>query len=195
MNKLKDTALSYRTELGFWMYLMTDCILFGCLFATYAVLRGSTAGGPSEAELFDMPMVLAQTLALLTSTLTAGLMLVAMHRKRSIEFKIWLGVTIAFGAAFLAMELNEFALLIAEGQSWQASAARSGFFALVGTHGLHILVGLLWATVLAVVVHRRGFTQKNIRQAKLFALFWHFLDVIWIFIFTFVYLVGASNGI
>lgn len=195
MSKAHEIAKAYRGEAGFWLYLMTDCLLFGSLFATYAVLRGATAGGPTEAELFEMPMVLAQTLILLASTLTTGLMLVAMRQKRSSEFIAWLVLTIAFGISFLSLELHEFSTLVAEGQSWQASASRSAFFALVGTHGLHIAVGLLWAAVLLISYLRRGFTTKIVRQAKLFALFWHFLDVIWIFIFTFVYLIGVSNGL
>lgn len=195
MSKTHEIVKAYRSEVGFWLYLMTDCLLFGSLFATYAVLRSATAGGPAEAELFEMPMVLAQTLILLTSTLTTGLMLVAIRQRRNSEFIAWLLLTIAFGLAFLALEIHEFSTLIAEGQSWQASASRSAFFALVGTHGLHIAVGLLWAIVLLVSQFKRGFKTKIVRQAKLFALFWHFLDVIWIFIFTFVYLIGVSNGI
>lgn len=195
MSKAHEAAVSYRSEVGLWLYLMTDCLLFGSLFATYAVLRGATAGGTPEAELFELPMVLAQTLVLLASTFTTGLMLVALQRKSRAEFFSWLLVTVAFGVAFLSLELHEFATLIAEGQSWQANASRSAFFALVGTHGLHIFIGLLWAAVLFFVTLRRGFSEKVTRQAKLFALFWHFLDVIWIFIFTFVYLIGASNGI
>lgn len=195
MSRVHETAVSYKSEVGFWLYLMTDCLLFGSLFATYAVLRGATAGGPSEAELFEMPVVLMQTLILLSSTFTTGLMLVALRQKRRREFFMWLLWTIAFGIGFLSLELREFSMLIAEGQSWQANASRSSFFALVGTHGLHITVGLVWAAVLFVSVMKRGFTAKIVRQTKLFALFWHFLDVIWIFIFTFVYLIGASHGI
>lgn len=182
----------YKTTLGFWVYLMTDCILFASLFATFAVLRGGTAGGPSGAELFEMPMVLAETLILLTSSFTAGMALLALRQKKLNWLIAWLLVTFAFGAAFLAIELYEFGALIGEGYSWQRSAFLSAFFVLVGAHGLHILFGLLWLAIMVVILIRRGITSKVTRQLKLFTLFWHFLDLVWIFIFTIVYLMGVA---
>lgn len=187
-----DRFTEYKTSLGFWLYLMTDCILFASLFATFAVLRDATAGGPSGAEIFEMPMVLAETLLLLTSSFTAGLALLALRQKKRAQLITWLVVTFLFGAAFLVIELQEFAVLIAEDYSWQRSAFLTSFFVLVGTHGLHILIGLLWLGVMLAVLLRRGITSKVTRQLKLFALFWHFLDLVWIFIFTVVYLMGVS---
>lgn len=180
------------TRLGFWIYLMTDCVLFATLFATYAVLRGNTYGGPSGADLFDMPFVLAETLILLTSSFTCGLAMLAVHRKSVRQVMIWMGVTFALGVAFLGLELSEFANLVGDGHSWQASAFLSAFFTLVGTHGLHITAGLLWIAVMLWQIRRRGLTANISRRLSLFSMFWHFLDVIWIFIFTIVYLMGVA---
>lgn len=176
---------------GFWVYLMTDCVLFATLFATYAVLHTNTFGGPSASELFSMPFVLAETLILLTSSLTAGLALLAAHRSDKTQVLIWLAITFALGVTFLGMELNEFAHLIAEGNSWQRSGFLSAFFTLVGTHGLHISIGLLWLIVLVAQLMRKGFTKSSMQRLTMFGLFWHFLDIVWIFIFTMVYLMGA----
>lgn len=188
---LKPINIHSKTPFGFWVYLMTDCVLFATLFATYAVLHRNTFGGPSGAELFSLPFVLTETLLLLTSSFTCGLAIlgVAAGNKR-----IVLGGLIAtflLGAAFLGMELHEFTGLIHEGNSWQRSGFLSAFFTLVGTHGAHIAVGLLWIIVLGVLVLRKGLTVHTTRKLTLFSLFWHFLDVVWIFIFTIVYLMGA----
>lgn len=180
-----------KTQLGFWIYLMTDLVLFATLFATYAVLRDSVFGGPSGKELFDMPFVLAETLVLLTSSFTCGLGIIALHRQKKAQVLGWFVVTFLLGATFLAFELTEFNHLIHEGNGWQRSAFLSAFFALVGTHGLHILVGLLWMAVLMVYVLRRGLTEHTSRRLILLGMFWHFLDVVWIFIFTIVYLMGV----
>lgn len=170
---------------------MTDCILFGSLFATYIVLHNNTLGGLTGAELFDMPSILVETLILLTSSFTCGLAMIAI-RQRNLRFSIfWLAFTFALGVAFLWMELAEFHHLISEGNSWQTNGFLSGFFTLVGTHGLHIAIGLLWLVVMAWKLIKQGFTSNVIRRLSLFSMFWHFLDIIWIFIFTFVYLMGA----
>ena len=182
---------SSKTVFGFWVYLMTDCVLFASLFATYAVLHNNTYGGPSGAELFSMPFVLTETLILLTSSFTAGLAMVAMHAKRKQLVLAALAATFILGAAFLTMELSEFAHLVAEGSSWQRRGFLSAFFTLVATHGLHITVGLLWLLVVFVQVMRKGLTPSSIQRLTLFSLFWHFLDVIWIFIFTIVYMLGV----
>lgn len=181
-----------KTMFGFWLYLMTDCVLFATLFATYAVLRGNTFGGPDAGELFSLPYVLVETLLLLTSSFTVGLALLAAraHAKR-----LAIGLLVAtgmLGAGFLGMELHEFANLVHEGNSWQRSGFLSAFFTLVGTHGLHIAVGLIWLVTMLVQITRRGFTTHTARRLALFGMFWHFLDVVWIFIFTFVYLMGAA---
>ena len=180
-----------KTLLGFWIYLMTDCILFASLFATYVVLRGATNGGPSGADLFDLPYVLAETVILLTSSYACGLAMLSLHRQQTRHIIGWLIVTFLLGAGFLAMELNEFTQLATEGNGWTMSAFLSAFFTLVGTHGAHISVGLLWIGVMIWQVASRGLTPGVSRRLTLLSLFWHFLDVIWIFIFTIVYLMGG----
>lgn len=182
-----------KTLLGFWLYLMTDLVLFASLFATYAVLYKNTAGGPSGAEIFDLPFVLIETLLLLTSSFTCGLMLLAARRQDTARIVRWMAVTGLLGVAFVGMELYEFNHLIHEGFTWQTSAFLSAFFTLVGTHGLHICIGLLWLAVLLVRIVRGGFTAHIGRKLQLFSLFWHFLDIVWIFIFTVVYLMGVQS--
>lgn len=182
---------SDKTLLGFWIYLMTDCILFGTLFATYIVLHQNTFGGPGGSELFDMPFVLAETIILLTSSFTCGLAMIAVRKKNKSLTSILFGITFVLGATFLAMELYEFNHLIHGGNDWQRSGFLSSFFTLVATHGLHIAVGLLWLIVMGWQLFRRGFTEGTIRRFTLFSMFWHFLDIVWIFIFTFVYLMGG----
>lgn len=192
MSKVTEAFTEYKTSLGFWLYLMTDCILFASLFATYVVLTQGTAGGPGPSDIFQMPLVLAETLILLTSSLTCGLAMIALHKKQLKQTIAWLVATYVLGVAFLTIELTEFGTLITEGHSWQASAFLSAFFVLVGTHGLHIFIGLIWLLVMTTVLLRRGFTEKTRRQMGLFAMFWHFLDLVWIFIFTVVYLMGVA---
>lgn len=178
--------------LGFWIYLMTDCVLFASLFATYVILRDNTASGPSAAAIFDMPSVLMETLLLLTSSFTCGLAVIASKAGRKQWALAALGVTFVLGIGFLAFELTEFANLVQEGNGWQTSAFLSAFFTLVGTHGLHISIGLLWLGAMMWQIARRGFTEGVSRRLGLFGMFWHFLDIIWIFIFTIVYLMGVA---
>jgi len=180
-----------KTAFGFWMYIMTDCVLFATLFAVFAVLRNNTFGGPSGRELFDMPYVLGETLFLLTSSFTCGLAMLAVQRKDRPKVLFWLAVTFLFGTAFLVLELTEFRHLVIEGNGWRRSGFLSSYFTLVGTHGFHIIVGLLWMGVLMVKV-RAGLTGALVRRLTLFSLFWHFLDVVWIFIFTIVYAIGVA---
>lgn len=188
----REKTLLSRTSIGFWLYLMTDCVLFASLFATFAVLRTATADGPSAREIFELPLALTETIILLTSSFSCGLALIALKNKNVRQLVGWLGLTYVLGAAFLFIEVSEFAKLVGEGHSWQQSAFLSSFFTLVGTHGLHILVGLIWLAVMAAVLAKRGLTSKTTRQLTLFGLFWHFLDLVWIFIFTIVYLIGVS---
>jgi cytochrome o ubiquinol oxidase subunit 3 len=189
--------LAYENEqddtkaLGFWVYLMTDCMLFAALFATYVILRPNVFGGPSGHDIFTIPTVLIETLFLLTSSFTCGLAVLAAKNSQRRSALVLLCATFVFGAAFLLLELNEFSRLVAEGHGWQVSAFLSAFFTLVGTHGLHITIGLLWLAVMLVQLWRRGFTRGVLRRLMLFGMFWHFLDVIWIFIFTIVYLMGV----
>jgi cytochrome o ubiquinol oxidase subunit III len=180
-----------KITLGFWLYLMTDCILFASLFATYAVLKSGTAGGPNGEDLFDIWFVLGETLLLLTSSFTCGLAILSSQNRNVKQVIIWLVVTALLGAAFLGMELSEFGHLVAEGNSWQRSGFLSAFFTLVGTHGLHITVGLIWIMVMIYRLYSRGLTPSTLRKLMMLSLFWHFLDVIWIFIFTIVYMIGV----
>ena len=188
---VEEKAAQEKKTLGFWIYLMTDCVLFAALFATYAVLRGNTFGGPGESELFDLPFVLLETMVLLTSSFTVGMAVLGSTRGFKKQTIFWLLATFALGAGFLGLELSEFAHLAAEGNSWQRSGFLSAFFTLVGTHGLHIAVGLLWLGVMIFRLVRFNFKKTDINRLALFGLFWHFLDVIWIFIFTIVYLIGS----
>jgi len=186
-----EQEVTNRTTFGFWVYLMTDCVLFASLFGAYAVLRNQTAGGVAGSEIFDLPFVLVETLILLTSSFTAGLAMLAMHRRDKSGVLAWFGVTFLLGASFLAMEFTEFAHLVQEGNSWRESAFLTSFFTLVGTHGLHILTGLIWMAVMGYHTYKRGLTPGITRRLTMFSLFWHFLDVVWIFIFTIVYLMGV----
>ena len=184
----KTTADLQKTSLGFWIYLMTDCLIFGTLFAVFAVLRNSTAYSATADELFHFPFVLTETLILLTSSFTAGLAMIAMHYKQQAKLVGWLIVTFILGLAFLMLEIHEFSQLYHEGNTWQASAFLSSYFTLVGTHGLHILIGLVWLGTLIQFIISRGINSITIKRITLFSLFWHFLDIVWIFIFSFVYL-------
>jgi len=179
------------TLLGFWIYLMSDCLVFACLFAVYAVLGRAYAGGPSGAELFDLQLVAINTGFLLFSSITYGFAMLASQRKQLGATLFWLGVTGLFGAAFIGLELYEFAHLIHEGAGPQRSAFLSSFFALVGTHGLHVAFGLIWLTTLMVQLKKHGLIQENGRRLMCLSMFWHFLDVVWIGVFTFVYLMGV----
>lgn len=180
-----------KTMLGFWIYLMTDCVLFASLFATYAVLHGNTFGGPTSKDIFDLPFVLIETLILLTSSFTAGLAILSLRAGKRTQMMSWFAVTFVLGLTFLIMELTEFSQLAAEGNSWSHSAFLSAFFTLVGTHGLHIATGLFWMIVLLVQAMRKGLTESVSRRLTMLSMFWHFLDIIWIFIFTIVYLMGV----
>ena len=187
----EENAVFQRKSLGFWVYLMTDCVLFATLFVVFAVLRNATAGGPSGAELFDLNFVLLETMILLTSSFTVGLAVLGAERGYKKQAIVWLVITFLLGVAFLALELWEFNHLIAEGHDWSQSAFLSSYFALVATHGIHIAVGLIWMGVVIFRLLQRNFKETDIRRLSLLGLFWHFLDVIWIFIFTFVYLIGG----
>ncbi|MDX3885642.1 MAG: cytochrome o ubiquinol oxidase subunit III [Sphingomonas sp.] len=178
------------TMLGFWIYLMSDCLIFAILFACYGVLGGNYAAGPSPRDLFDLPLVALNTTMLLFSSITYGFAMLAMEKGAIGRTQGWLAITGLFGAAFLGIELYEFAHLIHEGATPQRSAFLSSFFTLVGTHGLHVTFGIVWLVTLMVQVARRGLIPANRRRLMCLSLFWHFLDVIWIGVFTFVYLMG-----
>ena len=179
------------TSLGFWIYLMSDCLIFAALFATYGVLGRSYAAGPTGAQLFDLGLVAINTAFLLLSSITFGF---AMLRKQKNDVKgtlVWLAVTGVFGLCFLGLELYEFHHLIHQGAGPQRSAFLSAFFTLVGTHGLHVTFGLIWLVVLMVQIGKHGLIHENKRRLMCLSMFWHFLDVVWIGVFTFVYLMGV----
>lgn len=190
-----NEAVTETKTLGFWIYLMTDCVLFATLFATYAVLQSATADGPSASHLFEMPFVLAETMILLASSFTVGLGVLLAARGYRRGALLSLVVTFLLGATFLTMELTEFAKFSAEGAGWTTSAFLSAFFVLVGTHGAHIAVGLLWMAVMMFRLWKYKGKQVDIARLGLLGLFWHFLDIVWIFIFTFVYLMGHMGGV
>ena len=178
------------TLLGFWLYLMSDCLIFACLFAAYAVLGRNYAGGPAGVEIFDLSTVAVNTSLLLLSSITYGFAMLTMEKGRIGATQLWLAVTALFGLAFVGIELSEFAHMIHEGATPQRSAFLSSFFTLVGTHGLHVTFGLVWMVTLMVQVAQHGLVEANRRRLMCLSMFWHFLDVIWIGVFTFVYLMG-----
>lgn len=177
--------------LGFWLFLISDVILFATLFATYVVLRNNTAGGPSADELIQMPIIIANTFILLTSSFTSGLAILAMHRRQVNQLIGWLLVTVLLGASFITLEVWEFVHMVHEGATMQTSAFLSAFYTLVGTHGLHVSVGLVWMIAIILQLRRRGITPVTERKVNVISLYWHFLDAIWIFVFTVVYLMGV----
>lgn len=181
-------AANDRVMFGFWVYLMTDLLMFSVLFAVYAVLNGNTLGGPSGRELFSLKLALVETLILLTSSFTCGIGMIAARAGKKNQVLAWFGVTFILGLAFLGLELKEFTEFINAGHTISSNAFFSSFFTLVGTHGLHIMSGLLWMAITLVFVSKCGLSSHMLRKLTLLSLFWHFLDIVWIFIFTVVYL-------
>jgi cytochrome o ubiquinol oxidase subunit III len=179
------------TVLGFWIYLMSDCLIFASLFATFGVLAENTAGGPG-GDLFDLPYVAVETVLLLISSFTFGMAALGVPDSQRAKVIQWLAVTFLFGAAFIAMEVQEFAHLIHEGAGPNRSAFLSAYFTLVGTHGLHVTAGLVWLAVMMHQTFRFGLDGVIRRRLACLSLFWHFLDLVWICVFTFVYLRGAA---
>jgi cytochrome o ubiquinol oxidase subunit III len=176
---------------GFWLFLLSDIVLFSALFAAYAVLVNATAGGPAGAELFNQTNVAIETACLLASSYACGLMSLAIGLQNRPRTYVWAAVTFLLGAAFLTLELREFAGMIAQGATPERSAFLSAFFALVGCHGLHVSAGLIWLVVMMVQLDREGFRARVERRLLCFALFWHALDIIWVGLFTVVYLMGV----
>jgi len=179
------------TLLGFWLYLMSDCLIFACLFAAYGVLGRHYAGGLGGAQVFELPLVAVNTGLLLVSSITYGFAMVSMQSGRKGALLAWLAITGLLGAGFVGIELHEFGHLIAEGNGPQRSAFLTSFFALVGTHGLHVSFGIVWLLVLMTQVGRFGLTAANRRRLFCLSMFWHFLDVVWIGVFSVVYLMGV----
>jgi cytochrome o ubiquinol oxidase subunit 3 len=190
-SKLDHEAIANdRVLFGFWVYLMTDLLMFSVLFAVYAVLHGNTLGGVTGRELFSLPQVLTETLLLLTSSFTVGIGMIAARQGNKKQVLIWFAVTFLLGLAFLGLEIKEFAALSREGHTLRSNAFLSSFFTLVGTHGLHIAFGLLWMGITLGFVMKRGLNAPLVRKLTMLSLFWHFLDIVWIFIFTIVYLMA-----
>ncbi len=179
------------TALGFWLYLMSDCLVFACLFATYAVLGRNYAGGPTGGQLFELPLVAVNTSLLLLSSITYGFAMLQMQQKQLRNTLLWLALTGLLGAGFIGFELYEFIHLVHEGAGPQRSGFLTAFFTLVGTHGLHVTFGIVWLITLMAQAGKHGLTPENQRRLMCLSMFWHFLDVVWIGVFTFVYLMGV----
>jgi cytochrome o ubiquinol oxidase subunit 3 len=184
----KRTIVAY----GFWIFLLSDIVMFSAFFAAFAVLRNATAGGPSGAELFDLRLTALQTASLLVSSFTCGLASLAVEARRASWFYMAMTATAVTGAAFLALELYEFVDLVERGAGPTRSAFLSAFFTLVGCHGAHVTVGLLWLLTMMAQVYAKGFRNDIIRRFLCFSLFWHALDIIWVALFTIVYLLGVQ---
>ena len=181
------------TGFGFYLYLLSDCILFATLFAAFAVLHGAVADGPTGHQLFDLRNAFIETACLLTSSVTCGMAMLACDRRDIRSALVALAVTFVLGAVFLALELTEFAHLVADGAGPSRSAFLSAFFMLVSTHGLHVTAGLAWLVILVLQLRQRGFTEGVVRRLFCFSLFWHVIDVVWIAVFSFVYLIGSAS--
>jgi cytochrome o ubiquinol oxidase subunit 3 len=177
---------------GFWIFLLSDIVMFSVLFAAYAVLAHATAGGPTGAQLFHQRTVALETACLLASSYSCGLMSLDVNRRRLLETYLGALVTFALGACFLGFEIREFASMIAEGATPERSAFLSAFFTLVGCHGLHVTAGLIWLVVMMAQVTVKGFRPNVVRRLQCFSLFWHALDIVWVGVFTVVYLMGVS---
>ncbi len=191
----KDVHISHfdgsKNVFGFWIYIMTDCILFASLFAVYAVLHTHTFGGPHAKDLFSLSFVLKETLLLLTSSFTFGLAMLARNSSSRSHVTAWMWVTFILGSCFIAMEIYEFHNLYLEGHTWSKSAFLSSFFTLVATHGIHVTIGLIWMITIIFQINIHGITPVTKTKLTCLGLFWHFLDIVWIFVFSVVYLMGA----
>jgi len=176
---------------GFWLYIMTDCILFGCLFATFLVLNNDAMHGPSLKNYLELDYVLIETFLLLASNFTFCLAILSLYKNKLFKVQVWLMITFLLGASFVALEVNEFISLAKEGFRWDFSGQASAFFTLVGTHGLHVTFGLLWILLMIIQLPLLKINQITKRRMTYLGLFWNFLDIVWIFVFTIVYLMGA----
>lgn len=181
-----------KTIFGFWVYIMTDCVLFASLFAAFVVLRNNSYSLQLSQELFSLPFALTETLILLTSSFVCGLVILAAHQKKRQLVLVLLSLTFMLGIAFLSLEFTEFSQLVSEGNSWRRNGFLSAFFTLVGTHGLHITAGLTWMAIMIYQISKHGLNRQNLRRLTMLSIFWHFLDVVWIFIFSIVYLMGVA---
>jgi cytochrome o ubiquinol oxidase subunit 3 len=198
MSSVADMTISPRDaeryeekDFGFWLYLMSDAVIFACLFATYLVMVGNTAGGPGPKDVFELDRAAAETALLLLSSTTFGVAAVALSAGDRGKVLLWLAVTFLLGAGFIFLEIGEFAGMIAQGAGPDRSGFLSAFFTLVGTHGFHVSVGLVWILVMMGQVFFKGLTAPVASRLMRLGLFWHFLDIIWVMIFSVVYLPGV----
>jgi cytochrome aa3-600 menaquinol oxidase subunit 3 len=195
-----DTPLEYQSEIGrlnifgFWIFLGAEMALFATIFATFFVLDGHTGGGPLPSELFDLKNTLIMTLLLLTSSFTSGLAINEMRRKNVKSMIVWIVITLLFGLGFLYMEITEFIHLVHEGATLGTNAFWSSFYFLTGTHGLHVSLGIGWIILIVIQVLKRGLTPDTAKKVFISSLYWHFLDFVWIFVFTGVYLLGLVGS-
>jgi cytochrome o ubiquinol oxidase subunit 3 len=195
----EDTGLGHRgpqsksivVPYGFWLFVLSDMVLFSALFATYASLVHATDGGPVTNQLFDRTNVAVETVALLLSSFVCGLAMIAAKRANMLWTQLWLVLTGLLGLVFLVIELKEFAGMVAIGAGPQRSAFLSSFFTLVGCHGAHVTAGLLWIGTMMAQIWAKGFRQDIVRRLLCLSIFWHALDIIWVAIFTIVYLIGT----
>lgn len=176
---------------GFWLYIMTDCILFGTLFAAFAVLHSMSSFGPSLKSHIDLHYALVETFFLLGSNFTFGMGIISMYKNKVGVLRVWMILTFILGACFVGMELHEFISLWHEGLTWHVSSAISSFYVLVGTHGLHVTIGLIWILLMTIQVSVFGINSVTKKRFTYLGLFWNFLEIVWIFVFTVVYLLGA----
>lgn len=181
-----------KTIFGFWVYLLTDFVMFGALFATYIVLKNGTYGGPSARELFNQTLALWQSVVLLLSCVTIGLAITAVHCRHKRLATFFFIITFVLGLVFMGIEWHELSRFIREGNSWKRSAFLSAFFTVIGTHAVHVILGLLWMIVLVIPLWITGVTTTVIRRLTCLKIFWQFINLIWIFIFSIVYLMGAN---
>jgi cytochrome o ubiquinol oxidase subunit 3 len=184
--------VSSNTIFGFWLYLMTDCVMFASFFAAYVVLQGGTFGGPTPREILHLPSALAQTLILLASSFACGMAMLWAPRGNKRKLLFWLACSFVLGLLFFVMEWCELSRLVSEGSSWRRSAFLSAYFTLVGTHGAHIIIGLLLMVFFGLQLYVRGFTAAVLRRLTCLRIYWQFIYLIWIFTFTLVYLMGVS---
>ncbi|EST53712.1 cytochrome B oxidoreductase [Brevibacillus panacihumi W25] len=190
----KATLEGKNKILGFWLFLGGETVLFGSLFATFIALRDQANGGPTSQQLFDMPLVAAATLILLTSSMASVMAVLALHKKNLKQLQTWMTITVVLGLAFLALEIYEFVHYTSMGHTISASAFGSAFYTLVGFHGAHVAFGICWIIALQLQTVKKGLTVVTAPKFYVACLYWHFIDVVWVFIFTVVYLMGMIGG-
>ncbi len=191
LESFAEQHVAANQSFGFWLYLMSDLVIFAAIFATYQVLSHNFAGGPTGKELFDLPYTFGETMLLLLSSASCGMAMLNMYAGRQEPVLGWLVVTFLLGLGFITMEVHEFRAMILESNGPDRSGFLSAFFTLVGTHGLHVASGLLWMTIMMIQIMVKGLTLPVQSRLMRLSMFWHFLDIVWVAVFTFVYLMGV----